>query len=162
MPKRSSKENKNIYLRCREDAKLTREAAAEKLEYISADRIYRIENGVLPNPEEVLSMAKCYQNPALCNYYCANECQIGQVYVPEVQMKDLSQITLEVLSTLSQLNRDKERLIEIAVDGVISEEEMSDFRTIRETLEKMALAVSSLTLWVDQRIADGEIDQAVR
>ena len=38
----------------RENAGLTRESAAEQLGFISADRIYRIENGALPDPEEVL------------------------------------------------------------------------------------------------------------
>ena len=99
MAKRVGTDNKNIYLRCREAARLTREAAAELLGYISADRIYRIEKGAPPNPEEVLRMARCYHDPTLCNYYCANECQIGQEYVPEVKTRELSQITLEMLAT---------------------------------------------------------------
>ena len=130
MPKKDDKP-KNIYLRCREEARLSREAAAELLQYISADRIYRIERGALPSPEEVLTMARCYHSPTLCNYYCANECQIGQEYVPEVRMKELSQITLEMLATLNSLNRDKERLIEICADGVITDDEMPDFLSIK-------------------------------
>lgn len=76
MPKRSIKENKNTYMRSREAARLTRDAASELLGFISADRIYRIENGALPDPEEVLQMAESYQDMSLCNYYCANECRI--------------------------------------------------------------------------------------
>lgn len=161
MPRVSTKEDKNIYMRCREAAGLSRDAAAELLEYISADRIYRIENGALPDPEEVLTMARCYQSSALCNYYCANECQIGQEYVPEVKMKDLSQITLEMLATLNSLNHDKERLIEITADGVISEDEIPDFLSIQDSLEKMSLAVSALRLWVDQKISEGIIDESL-
>ena len=156
MPKKDDKP-KNIYLRCREEARLSREAAAELLQYISADRIYRIERGALPSPEEVLTMARCYHSPTLCNYYCANECQIGQEYVPEVRMKELSQITLEMLATLNSLNRDKERLIEICVDGEITDDEVPDFLSIQDSLEKMSLAVSALRLWVDQKIAEGQL-----
>lgn len=146
---------------CREAAGLSRDAAAEKLEYISSDRIYRIENGALPDPEEVLTMARCYRSPTLCNYYCVNECQIGQEYVPEVKVKDLSQITLEMLATLNSLNRDKERLIEITVDGIISEDEIKDFLSIQESLEKMALAISALQLWIEQKINDGILDKSL-
>ena len=159
MPKKSTKENKNIYLRCREEAELTREGAAELMEYISKDRIYRIENGALPDPEEVLTMARCYHSPSLCNYYCTNECQIGQEYVPAVTMKSLSQITLEMLATINTLNRDKERLIEITVDGAITNDEIPDFLEIQDSLEKMSLAVSALKLWVDQKVSEGIIDK---
>ena len=53
----------------------------------------------LPHPDEVLVMAEKYKQPSLCNYYCANQCPIGQEYVPEIKVKDLSQIVLEMLAT---------------------------------------------------------------
>ena len=158
MPRKSTKKNKNIYMTSREEAGLTRELAAERLGFISADRIYRIENGALPDPEEVLCMAKCYQNLSLCNSYCANECRIGQVYVPEVKVKDLSQITVEMLATLNELDKDKARLLEIVVDGTISEDEIPDFLSIQSSLEKMSITIDALRLWVDQMIANGKIN----
>lgn len=161
MPRVSNKENKNIYMLCREAAGLSREKAAELLGYISKDRIYRIENDAVPDPEEVLTMARCYHSPELCNYYCTNECQIGQEYVPEVKIKELSQITLEMLATINSLNRDKERLIEITVDGTITEDEIHDFLMIQESLEKMSMAISALRLWVEQKIAEGKIDKSL-
>ena len=100
MGRKSTKENKNIYQTSREAAGLTRESAAELLEYISSDRIEKIESEKsLPHPDEILAMADCYKNPSLCNYYCSHECPIGQEYVPEVKLKDLSQITLEMLAS---------------------------------------------------------------
>ena len=159
MPRKSKKEVKTIYQRCREKAGLTREAAAEALGYISEDRIYRIEKGALPDADEVLTMARGYHNSTLCNYYCANECKIGQEFVPEVKVTELSQITLEMLATINTLNRDKERLIEIAVDGAISDDEIPDFLEIQDSLEKMSLAVSALKLWVDQKISEGKINK---
>ena len=44
MGKKSTKENKNIYQTSREDAGLTREKASELMEFVSADRIEKIES----------------------------------------------------------------------------------------------------------------------
>ena len=99
MARASTKENKNIYHKTREALQLTRETVSELLESISPERIEKIENErALPHPDEVLLMAEKYRKPGLCNYYCANQCPIGQQYVPEIKIKDLSQIVLEMLA----------------------------------------------------------------
>lgn len=158
MGRKSTKENKNIYQTSREALELTREAAAEQLEFLSADRIEKIENEKsLPHPDEILAMADCYKNPSLCNYYCSHECPIGQEYVPAVQIKDLSQITLEMLASLNTLNRDKDRLIEITVDGQITDDELDDFHKIQAQLGQISQAIDSLQLWVQKAIMDGKL-----
>ena len=158
MGRRSVKTEKNVYQLAREENDLTREEASELLEYISADRIEKIENGkVQARPEEVLTMASCYKHPELCNYYCSRECPIGMEKVPELEMKELSQITLEVLNNLNSLSREKERLVEITVDGVITEDEKKDFESIRAQLQEMRNAIESLTLWVDGAVHTGKI-----
>ena len=160
MGRKSTKENKNIYQISRENMEYSRAAASEKLKYISADRIEKIESEkTLPQPEEVLAMAECYKNPSLCNYYCSHECPIGREYVPEVKAKELSQITLEMLAALNTLSQKKDRLIEIAVDGEISTDELPDFVTLQEELEKMSLVIDSLNLWISNSIASGKIDK---
>lgn len=160
MGRKSTRENKNIYQISREAAALTREGAAELLEYISTDRIEKIESEKsLPHPDEILVMADIYKNPSLCNYYCSHECPIGQEYIPEVKLKELSQITLEMLASLNSLEKEKNRLIEITVDGVISDDEMRDFERIQEQLSQISLAIDSLQLWVQKAIADGKISQ---
>lgn len=160
MGRKSTKENKNIYQISREAANLTRETAAEQLAFISSDRIEKIENEKsCPHPDEILAMADCYKNPSLCNYYCSHECPIGQEYVPEVVAKDFSVITLEMLSTLNALSKEKDRMIDIAADGKVTEDEISDFLRIKDNLENMSLAIESLKLWVEQTIAAGEMDK---
>ena len=162
MGRKSTKENKTIYQTSRESLELSREAASELLQFISPDRIEKIENGKSdPHPEEVLAMADAYKNPSLCNYFCSHECPIGREYVPEIRTKDLSQITLEMLATLNKLTREKERLIEITVDGELTDDEIPDFIKIREELEKMALAIDSLELWIDNTIASGKIKKDI-
>ena len=161
MARVSTKENKNIYHRTRESLQLTREAASELLETIAPERIEKIENErSLPHPDEVLIMAEKYKQPSLCNYYCANQCPIGQQYVPEVKIKDLSQIVLEMLASLNSMNRQKERLIEITVDGKITGDELQDFIYIQEELERISIAVETLQLWSEQMLATGMIDAA--
>lgn len=159
MARSSTKENKNIYHKTREALDLTREAASELLEGISPERIEKIENErSLPHPDEVLLMAEKYKQPSLCNHYCANQCPIGQQYVPEIKIKDLSQIVLEMLASLNSMSKQKERLIEITVDGKITGDELEDFIYIQEELERISIAVETLQLWSERMLATGVID----
>ena len=146
MARVSTRENKNIYQLTRENLKLTRETASELLESIP--------------PDEVLTMAEKYKKPDLCNYYCANQCPIGQEYVPEIKIKDLSQIVLEMLASLNAMNKRKDRLIEITADGKISDDELEDFLYIQEELERISITVETLQLWAEKMLAAGVIDEA--
>jgi len=56
------------------------------------------------------------------------------------------------------MNAKKDKLIEIAEDGVISENEMMDFISIQKDLEKVSLAVSALELWTEKMMSSGLID----
>ena len=156
MARVSSKKDKNIYQQTREGLELSREGASELLEWISPERIERIENEKSnPNPDEVLQMADKYKLPRLCNYYCANQCPIGQEYVPEVKVKELSQITLELLASLNAMNAKRERFIEITVNGKIDDDEIADFVHIQEELERISVTVETLQLWCERMIANG-------
>lgn len=160
MARVSSKKDKNIYQQTRENLELSRESASELLEWISPERIERIENEKsLPNPDEVLQMADRYKLPRLCNYYCSHQCPIGQEYVPEIKVKDLSQITLELLASLNAMNGKRERLIEITVNGRIDDSEIEDFVHIQEELERISVTVETLQLWSERMVANGVIDQ---
>ncbi len=160
MARVSTKENKNIYQITREGLKLSREAASELLESIPPERIEKIENErSLPHPDEVLVMSDKYMQPSLCNYYCANQCPIGQEYVPEIKVKDLSQIVLEMLASLNSVSKQKDRLIEITADGKISGDELEDFIFIQEELERISITVETLQLWSERMMATGVIDE---
>ena len=161
MARKSTKENKNVYQRTREALGLTREEASGLLVTMSPERIEKIENErSMPHPDEVLLMSDQYQQPSLCNHYCANQCPIGQQYVPEIKVKDLSQIVLETIASLNAMQRQKERLIEITVDGKISGDELADFVQIQEELEKISIAVETLQLWCERMLDTGAIDRA--
>ena len=160
MARKSTRENKNIYQRTRESLDLTREEASDLLETMSPERIEKIESErSMPHPDEVLLMSDKYKQPTLCNYYCANECPIGAQYVPEVKIKDLSQIVLETIASLNAMQRQKERFIEITVDGKITGDELADFVHIQEELEKISVAVETLQLWCERMLDTGAIDK---
>lgn len=159
MGRKSTKENKTRYQIEREKLEYTREQAGELMDFVSADRIEKIESEKsLPHPEEVLAMSKCYNAPDLCNYFCSHECPIGMEYVPEVKIKDLSQITLEMLNSLNAIDKEKNRLIEITVDGKINEDEKEDFARIYDRLSEIASTITSLQLWFKKAAAENGID----
>lgn len=154
----STKENKTVYQVARDNLELSREKASE-LTGIEPYRIERIENEKMePDPWDVVSMANAYGQPELCNHYCANECPIGRKYVPEIKIKDLSQVILEMLASLNSMQKRQERLIEITADGVIANDELEDFIHIQEELERISVTVETLQLWTERMIATGKID----
>ena len=160
MGKRSVKENKNVYQTSREALGLSREAAAELLEYISPDRIEKIENEkALPHPDEVMAMEEAYRNPELCNRFCTHECPIGKKYVPEASLKDFSQVTVEILAGLSALQKERDRLIEISVDGRVNDFERADFDAILEKLNTLDRSIQGLKIWIEHAKAAGKMDE---
>ena len=159
MPKTTTKPQKSIYQDRREALGLSREKASELLETIQPERLERIESGkYTAYPGEVLTMAEKYQDPQLCNHYCAHECEIGKRYVPEIRVKELPQIVLEMLASLNSVKARQDRLIEITADGRIAADEVEDFVSIQNELGRISVTVETLQLWAEKKIANGEID----
>ena len=151
MGKASTRENKNIYFRLREEMGWTRAKASEELDTITEDRIEKIEyEKSEPRPDEVVRMAEVYKAPQLRNYYCANQCPIGMKYVHKLELKDLAHLTLELLSHLNTINKKKDELIDISADGKITEDEEAQFKEILNNLGELSVAIESLNLWVDK------------
>ncbi len=160
MGRRSTKENKSIWQVTRENLDLTREKAAELIPGFSPERIEKIENGRTQiQPEDVLLMAEYYKTPSLCNHYCAYECPIGQIHAIRTESKQLGQIAVETLNALNQMNRNKDRLLEIVEDGQVRPDEYRDFVEIKAVLDKIARSVSNLQLWVNEQIAAGKLQK---
>ena len=78
--------------------------------------------------------------------------------MPEIKIKDLSQIVLETVASLNSLGKQKDRLIEITVDGKITGDEIEDFIYIQNELERISITVETLQLWAEKMIANGVID----
>ena len=111
-----------------------------------------------PTPYDIIQMADAYKRPDLCNYYCSHKCEIGHRYVPEVKVTDLSNIILETIASLNEINPLTGRLIQIARDGKISDDEMKDFAYISKKLNEISLAIDSLNLWVDKTASEQKLN----
>ena len=154
MGRKSIKENKTVWQVTREELGLTREKAGELIPGFSPERIEKIENGRTQiQPEDALLLAEYYRAPSLVNYYCRHECPIGAEHALPTESKELAQIAVETLNAVNRLNRSKDRLLEIAEDGRVRSDEYADFMEIKNTLDRIALSVSNLQLWMDEQIA---------
>ena len=162
MGRKSTKEDKSVYQIAREELGYTREKASDIMEAMSSDRLEKLENGRTKlTPYDVCEMAKAYNNPHLCNHFCTKDCEIGRLYVPEVKIKDLSQIVLEMLNSLSVMNIKKEKLIEISVDGEITNDEIEEFVRIQKEIDRLSVIVDTFRLWTEQMKNSGKIDMEI-
>ena len=138
--------------------KWSRAKASEMLECISESQIEKYEDEkTVPRPEDVVRMSEVYKKPDLCNYYCTHECRIGQDTVAEIHPSNLAELSLGIFNSLNALNAQKDRLMEIAEDGTIRDDEAEDFIKIQENLNKISITIESLKLWISQAVADGKI-----
>lgn len=127
----------------------SREGAAEIMA-IDRGRIYRIESGTtIPYPEEVHLMADLYNASELRNYYCRNCCPLGKD-IPEIDMDTLDRITLRALDSLRKVEKTKENLLDIAADGIISEDERPTLDKILCELDELSAIAQNLRVWVEK------------
>lgn len=155
----STRESKTIYQICREESGLSREKASELMDGMSTSRIEKIEyEAQQPTPYDIVQMADCYKRPDLCNYYCSHRCEIGDRYVPEVEVSELSNIILETIASLNDISPLTNRLIQIARDGRITDDEIPDFAYISSKLDEVSLAVNALNLWVEKTAGQNQLN----
>ena len=75
------------------------------------------------------------------------------MHAVRAESKELTQIAVETLNAVNQMNRIKNRLLEIAEDGRVRTDEYEDFMKIKGVLDRIAQSVSNLQLWMDEQIA---------
>lgn len=75
-----------------------------------------------------------------------------------MKVSDLSNIILETIASLNEINPLTGRLIQIARDGKISDDEMKDFAYISKKLNEISLAIDSLNLWVDKTASEQKLN----
>ena len=59
---------------------------------------------------------------------------------------------LQMIASLNSTSRMKDRLIEIAADGDVAEDELEEFEAIRQELDKITSTVRTLEMWADKAI----------
>ena len=73
-------------------------------------------------------------------------------------MSELSNIILETIASLNEISPLTGRLIQIARDGKITDDEIKDFAFISKKLDEVSLAINSLNLWVDKTAGENNIN----
>lgn len=130
-----------------DDRLRSREGAAERLG-MSVSSIADTELGLtkfMPVDKAVL-MADAYNAPHLLNYYCINDCPIGCRRPMSDQNLDIDRVTVKLLKSLrvSQLEQVKETLLDIAEDGVVSDDEIPELRKVMDYLNEVSKVLSEL------------------
>ena len=65
---------------------------------------------------------------------------------------------METIASLNEINPLTTRLIQIARDGKITDDEIKDFAFISKKLDEVSLAIDSLNLWVDKTASENNLN----
>lgn len=130
----------------------TAERAADELPTISRERIYMIEQEdphkrhIDPTPYDVTEMAKTYNAPELCDYFCTHLCCIGKDRSP-LLYGNLGEISAKLMSSLHFLEEANDKIHRILADSKVTENEKAEFQKIIKTLRDISYSADSLELW---------------
>ena len=153
MGRRATKAAENPWFKARMNAATydgrlsSREGAAELLG-MSVSAVSDAELGLskcMPVDKAVL-MADRYNAPYLLNHYCLNECPIGCRLPISDEVLDITHVTVRLLQNLrvDDLKEVKEKLIDIAADGMLSDDEKPALEDALGYLEEISKTVSEL------------------
>lgn len=149
----------NVYMKARLRAaeyndRLKSREGAGKMFGVSDRSMANYENDLCKQipVDMVVRMADTYNAPELMYHYCNNECPIGKCIAPNVELKEISCLAIQ-LSVLSK-NPETfvERLMEILQDGAVDKDEKQDFMTIVKGLIEFSEKIQSLELWTKKNL----------
>lgn len=153
MGRDASKSANNVWRIARLEAakwndKLNSRAGAAELLNMSEDAVRDTEcnmNKHMPVEKAVL-MADLYNAPHLLNYYCMNECPIGCNKPVSCENLEIDRVTVKLLKSLQvgRLEEIKGKLLDIAEDGVITEDEKPELKEVMDYLDHLAVVLSEL------------------
>ncbi len=141
-------EYRNIYKTARSAAGLTQEAAAERLG-LSVERIRAYETGQrIPPNEAVERMVILYNAQHLAYQHLRETNELYNRIVPALEDRDLIQTAVVLRNRLARLEqrRSLDRLLEIAEDNRIDEDERPEFLAIVAELREIVRSALELQL----------------
>lgn len=143
---------------------LSRFGAAEEMG-LSEDAVKAAELGLYKSMpvENAVLMADAYNAPELLNHYCLNECPIGCNRPLSSEVVSIDRVTVKLLKGLrvDELEGLKDKLLDVAEDGVITDDELPTIREIIEYLDKLALTVSELKI-IGEKALKGAVERDAR
>lgn len=129
----------NIYKTARRNAGITQEAAAEQLG-ISVESVRAYETGQRIPPNHVVSrMVICYDAQRLAVYHVNLHDELASSIIPVIQPRTLMESVVRLCNRLNRFSSSHsvERLLEIAEDGKIDEEERAEYDSILSELKAL-------------------------
>jgi hypothetical protein len=132
-----------------DDRYASRAGAAEMLG-MSEDAVKSTELGLekhMPVEKAVL-MADAYNAPDLLHHYCMHECPIGLTMPLSDEVLSIEHITVKLIKSLrvDELSKIKDKLVDIAEDGEIADDELEDLKKIMDYLGKLSRTISELKI----------------
>lgn len=129
-------EYRNIYKTARRAAGLTQEAAAEKLGVsVESLRAYETDQRIPPN-DVVLLMCVCYNAQYLAYQHLSETNVLMSQVVPQLEQRSLMEIALRIYNRMNSFSKKRsvERLMEIAEDDRIDDDERADYNAIAKEI----------------------------
>lgn len=143
----------NIYASCRRRTGMTQEAWAEKLD-VSVESVKRYETDVrIPPLHIVKAMADLSGDESLAYRFLAKTTQELDV-LPDIEMLNLQAATIRMMNRMARFAakaRDRQ-LLEIAEDGIISDEEQPLYAEIMDELTGIITAFYQLRYFESQEV----------
>ena len=115
----------------------------------------------MPN-DIALRLAEAYNAPQLLNHYCLHECPIGCNKAISDQVVSLDRVTVKLLKSmqLDRIDDFKKRLLDIAADGQITDDEMNDMSEVVKYLDEVSISISEMKVLAQiamRRCGDGTV-----
>ena len=132
-------DTRNIYKIARRAAGYTQEAAAEMLNVsVESLRAYETDRRI-PAGDVVLQMMICYNCHQLPTQHLQETSSLFNSVVPRLEERSLLAITVRIYNRLRSFQEDNrlDRLLAIAEDGVIDDQERPEFETIIADLRQI-------------------------
>ncbi|MCV2286081.1 helix-turn-helix domain-containing protein [Clostridioides difficile] len=143
----------NIYQKARENTNLTQEKASELLD-ISVESLRAYENDKrIPNNQIVAKMVSIYNNNLLGYEHVRRTTEAGVMFLPKLEMKSLSSITLKLHKEIKDYLKKEDDFIDIVEDDVIGAEEEEVWNDVMEKLEGIYEAILKLKLSRNTKIS---------
>lgn len=137
-----------IYRTCREQAGLTQEQAAEGLN-CSVRQLARYEAGEAPVPDDIAyQMVVLYDSQLLEVQHLRLVSQVAADLLPPVAEVNLSMASLALINRATELADNYRRMMQIAEDDRIDEEERPDYQIIQNNV-RAVIAASFCYLYAD-------------
>lgn len=148
-------ENTNVYFQARKKAAIynerlySREGAAELLGIsVSTLADYELGNTKVVPVDKAVLMADLYNCPEIKTKYCKQECPIGKTMPLATEVTSIEGIALKLIKEFDteKVKQMEKSLIDIAVDGVISDDEKPELEVILKRLDELSIVISEIKL----------------